>query len=129
METIRSTLESKPISISALHLFQFTDIASRKLGPLRTSFLNLEFFVILRSPVKTWRHDSHRQNLYVVDNHILLCLCRILYRPFYFSLFCQDYIQQKDRFFALGLCTRIICYGKIQRWQSEDAFFIPFCLF
>ena len=54
-------------------------------------------------------HDSHRQNFYVVDNHILLCLCRMLYRhlnqwkiqsiyrlEFYFVLFYQGYIQQND---------------------------------
>ena len=54
VETFRSMLKSKPISISRLHLFQFFDIASRKLEPLLTSFLNLEFVIILRSPVKTW---------------------------------------------------------------------------
>ena len=54
VETIRSVLDSKPISYPLLHLFQFIDIASRKLGPLLTSFLNLEFVIIARSAVKTW---------------------------------------------------------------------------
>ena len=107
-ETILSMLESRPISISLLNLFQFIDIASRKFRPVLTSFLNLEFAIILRSPVKHG-HNSHRQNLYVVDNHILLCLCGMLYRQlcqwkieslynleFYFLLFFQSYIQQKE---------------------------------
>ena len=54
VETIRSMLESKPTSISLLHLFQFTDIVSRTLGPLLLSFLNLEFLIIAMLPVKTW---------------------------------------------------------------------------
>ena len=77
VETIRYMLESKPISISLLHLFQFIDIASRKLGPLLTSFVNLEFVIILISTVKT-SHDSHPQNLYVFDSHILLS-CAVCY--------------------------------------------------
>ena len=77
LETIRYMLESKPISISLLHLFQFIDIASRKLGPLFTSFVNLEFVIILISTVKT-SHDSHPQNLYVFDSHILLS-CAVCY--------------------------------------------------
>ena len=48
--TTRSMLESKPISIFLLHIFQFIDIA-RKLGAFLTSFLNLEFGIILKSPV------------------------------------------------------------------------------
>ena len=63
VEIVRSMPESKPISISLLHLFHFIDIALQKLGPSLTSFLNLKF-IILRSPVKHG-HDSHRQNLYV----------------------------------------------------------------
>ena len=54
VETIRSVRDSKPVSYPLLHLLQFIDIASRKLGPLLTSFLNLEFVVIARSTVKTW---------------------------------------------------------------------------
>ena len=53
VETIRSVLEYKPISISLLHLFQFIDIASRTLGPLLKSFLSLVVVVILRLTVKT----------------------------------------------------------------------------
>ena len=51
VETIRSMLESK--QISHLCLFQFFDIASQKSRPLLTSFLDLEFVIILRSPVQT----------------------------------------------------------------------------
>ena len=47
VETIRSMVESKPISISLLHLFQFIDIASQKLGPLLRNVLDLEFIIIL----------------------------------------------------------------------------------
>ena len=50
VETIRSMLESKPISISLLHLFQFIDIASQKLGPLLRNVLDLEFVIILAGP-------------------------------------------------------------------------------
>ena len=78
VETIHSVLESKPICIFLLHLFQFIDIASQKLRPLLTSFLSLEFVIISRSLVKTWSWFSST-NLYVVDNHILLCLYRMLY--------------------------------------------------
>ena len=52
VDTICTMLESKPISIS-ISLFQFIDIASRKLGPLLTSFLYLQFVIFLGSPVKT----------------------------------------------------------------------------
>ena len=54
VEIIRFMLQSKPIYISLLHLFQFIDIALGELGPLFATFLSLEFVIILRSPVKTW---------------------------------------------------------------------------
>ena len=53
-EIILSMAESNPISISLLHLFQLVDIALRKSGPLLTSFLNLKFTIILRSPATAW---------------------------------------------------------------------------
>ena len=76
IEIIHSMLESKPISIFLLDLFWFIDIASRKLGPLLTSFPNLEFVDILSHLLKHG-HDSDQQNLYGDDNHILLCLFRM----------------------------------------------------
>ena len=51
---ICSMLESKRICVSLLHLFNFIDIDSFTLEPLPTSFLNLEFFIVLRSSVKKW---------------------------------------------------------------------------
>lgn len=51
-EIICSMLESKRICVSLLHLFNFIDIDSFTLEPLPTSFLNLEFFIVLRSSVK-----------------------------------------------------------------------------
>ena len=72
-----------------------------------TSFLNLNFFIILKSLVKAW--PWHQQYLYVVDNHILLCLFHMLYRhlcqwkihsfynlKFYFLLFYQNCLQQTE---------------------------------
>lgn len=59
-------------------------------------------------------HDSHRENTYVVDNHILLCLCRMWYHnlcqlkiqflcnlKLYFLLFFQDCMQQTDDHYFL----------------------------
>ena len=79
---------------------------------INSSLLTL---LILKSPLKHG-HDSHQQNPYIVDNHFVVCLCRMLYRhlckwkiqspynlEFYFLLFWQDYIQQKEGgFFTLG---------------------------
>ena len=50
VETICSMLDSKPISISLLHLFQFIDIVSQKLGH---KFPQFRIFIITRSSVKT----------------------------------------------------------------------------
>ena len=63
IEIIRSMLDSKPISISLLHLFQFIDIYSQELRPLRTAFHNLELFTILGLPVETWLWFSLRKPL------------------------------------------------------------------
>ena len=64
-------------------------------------------------------HDSHRQSFYAGDDHIILCLCRMVYRhffqwkiqslytlEFYFLLFCQGYIEQKE-------FQQILIYRKI----------------
>ena len=67
--TIRSMLEYKPISISPLHLFQFTDIASRTLGLLLTSFLDLVVVVILRLTVKIWPWFSLTKSLCYWQSH------------------------------------------------------------
>ena len=80
-KTIRSMRESKPISISLLHLFQCIDIASRKLGLLLTSFLNLEFVIVLRSPVRTWPWFSSAKSLCCWQSHCTMPV------PFFISSF------------------------------------------
>ena len=78
VETICSMPESKPISIFLLHLFQFIDIASQKLGPLLTSFFNLEFVSILRSPVKTWPWCSLTKSLCSWQTHALMSVSYVV---------------------------------------------------
>ena len=64
VEIIRSNLESKPVSISLLHSFQFIDIAFQKLGVLLIGFLHLELVVILRSSVETGPWFSSTKSLW-----------------------------------------------------------------
>ena len=82
---------------------------------------------------------------YVVS-HLCQWKIKSLYNlKFYFLLFCQDYNQQMEvhqfliyweREFLqylngvlnLGLCSRILCYGKTPKSQRVDSFSVPFCL-
>ena len=104
-------------------------------------------------------HDSHRQNLYVVDNQFVISLRRMLYCHLcqwkiqslynlecYFLLFCQGYVQQKEvnQFLIyqegeflhylngvlnLGLFIRILCYGKHQTRKGKTLFLYLFVCF
>ena len=123
---------------------------------LQVFFFSLESVIILKPPLKHG-HDSHRQNPYILDNHIVQCLCRVLYRhlckwkvqsiynlEFYFLLFWQNYIQQKEggssifnllgknflrylnRERNLALYSQIFRYGKIPNLQREKTLSVPF---
>ena len=141
-ETIRSMLESKPVYISRYHLFQFIDIASLKLRPLLTSFLNLEFVIILTWTVKTWPCFLSKY-LYVIDNHILLWMpvlhvvssfvsmentVSLWFKVHQLLIYRErDFLQYLNGVLNLGLCSRIL-YGKTPKSQMEDAFSVAFCL-
>ena len=86
----------------------------------------------------------------VVENHILLCLCRMLYRhlcqwkiqsfynlKFYFLLFWQevhqcliyrerDFLQDLKGVLNLGLCSPIFCYGKTPESKGMTLFLYLF---
>ena len=79
IETIRSMLELN----QSLFLFCVYSILLTLLHENWDLYLQVfwiyNLLLFYSDPLKHG-HTYHRQNLYVTDNHILLCLCRILYR-------------------------------------------------